>query len=272
MRRAAITLALGLAAVTLAAALKAGPAEEAVLMLWSRQAEMEPAEAAVLCARALDSGTLGSYAPVARTLMGLNLLKAGRPQDAAAAYASALSSGGDPLSRAADNQARRWLTRIDREALVAALRQWYAANVAYPPALDVLQTLPDIQTLPLQDRWGDPWNYRLVPMRQMPQLTDQRYQLESRALFRSSDLATALRQLESSTTHVRFLRIVSRQPPVISVEITQPEMDPVNATLALGASASGVRLCALSPIMAICSDGDRWIMVPFRSDPAGERP
>lgn len=253
-------------------ALSAGPAEQAVLNLWRRQAEMSPGEAAELCDRALASGALSVYAPVAVTLRGWRLLQTGHNQAAAATFSKALSDRNDPLARAADTQARRWLSRLDREVLVTALRRWYALHVAYPPALDALQTLENVGALPMSDRWGDPWRYQLMPMRRLQGLSDQRYQLESRAMFGMTDLRKALQAGNSDRSQVRIVRLVSRQPPALAVEITPPGLDKINATLALGAISSGIRLCAIAPELAIFSDGDRWIVHSLSSQEGTRQP
>ncbi|MDD5708357.1 MAG: hypothetical protein PHR35_20755 [Kiritimatiellae bacterium] len=269
MRRPYVTIALTLWAAALFRVC-AGPREDALLSLWTRQGQGQARDAIALCQAAIDSGALGGYAPVARTLLGRHLLRDGRHTEAAAAYAAALSAETDPVSRAADTQARRWLTRLDREMVVAALRRWYAVNVAYPPSLDVLQTMTNAAALPMKDRWGQPWDYELTSFRTLPALKAQRYRLESRTLDRSSSLATVLRTVESTNTPVRLWRVVTQQPPAIEIEVTPPDDKPRRGTLTLGSSVEGIRLAAFNERYALCSDGDNWLLL-LLSEAASKR-
>lgn len=259
-------------ALAVTTACTGGPAEQALETLWQRQAGLsdQPAEAAALCQAAVDRGTLGAYAPVGRTLQGWHLLAGGQAAAAAVAWSGALTAADDAVARAADTMARRWLTRVDREQVIAALRAYYAAEVQYPPALDALQTLAPRLSPPLKDRWDAPWNYRLATFRALKGLDAQRYVLESRTLGKASDLAAARAALQAGhAPAVRLVRVVSQRPPV-AVEVDVIAGGQTNrAALTEGATAAGVRFVRLVDSFALFSDGDRWLVVWPPGRPGG---
>ncbi len=252
-----------LLAVLLAATCSGGPSEQALESLWQRQAQLldQPVEAAALCQAAVASGTLGPYAPVGRTLYGWHLLAGGQAEAAATAWTGALNTDEDQVARAADTMARRWLTRLDRERVMAALRAYYAAEVRYPPALDALQTLPPQQHPPFKDRWGDAWSYRLASFHAIKGVEAQRYVLESRTLGKASDLAVARdAACAGFPPSVRLVRVVTQRPVAVEVDVVSG-VQTNRAALTEGAAAAGVRFVRLVDSFALFSDGDRWLVV-----------
>jgi len=129
---------------------------------------------------------------IASSLAGWHQLKQGKPAAARERFEALVELDGTPLERAASDIARAWLTRLDVPVLRAALKSYYLDNVGFPETLEALRTLPDSETLPLTDRWGRPWSYRLSGFRLLRGMSNQRYKLGCVRLGATLDLERAL--------------------------------------------------------------------------------
>ncbi len=126
---------------------------------------------------------------VVRSIRALSLLHAGEVTTARAILEELASGSRDD---AGNNSARVLLSLMDRDQIVAALKQFYGRHLRYPASLDELRReFPD-RNLPQRDRWGDPWNYRLTAPRFFQVGEAQTYQLSSRHIPNLADLSKAL--------------------------------------------------------------------------------
>ena len=243
--------------------------EGALAALLARHAELLEAGdgdgAADLCRRAIDSKSLGAFAPVADILLGADLLALGRADEGAKILAKRLLAPGaatpaDPVAAAvaaaADTHARRWLTRLDREKVVAALKGYYAENVRYPDSLDALRgTKP---APPFRDRWGDPWNYRLDHFRALKGVAAQRYVLESRGTPRASDLRKALGARSAPVLPDGWKAARGRDGSVVIEDAPG-----ARSIVRPGSLHAGVRFVCFAGRAALFSSGDGWALLPL---------
>lgn len=200
---------------------------------------------ALLAALALSSAAAAD--PVELGQRGWQELQAGQVEEAARTFTGMLTTNADPLARAGDLMARRWLTRLDREKVKAALRAAYNRAIAYPAKLTGIE--------PATDRWGQPWVYELTAPRYITGLTAQSYRLESAALGGESDLAAALRRPYGAR--------ITLQPVSISGNIITfaQQGRPQPVVLSPGGAHDGVIFAGLTATHVILSDGDHWKLV-----------
>jgi hypothetical protein len=250
----------------------AAPHEDAFLRLWTlhRQSAAASNHLAVVEAcretarqTGVDTGPLlGRYLPAARTIEAWHLLQAGRATEATVAYESALAVGmpADPLCGAADAMARRWLSRLDREQVVAALAVYYREQVAFPPALTVFEAWPAARRPPLRDRQGDAWIYQLQAFRRLKLDGAQRYILYSRSVGRETTALNAALALRPPATVVSFVRRGAGSPAVAEIRIGGTGGR--TAALQEGTSAGGLVFAAIDGAgrFALCSDDDFWLI------------
>jgi hypothetical protein len=110
------------------------------------------------------------------------------------------------------------------ERIKKALQFYYRREIAYPDTLNSLaaySALPKEMAFPMKDRGGNQWAYRLVGIRHMPGLLDQKYRLRSRMLGSGSDLAQALKVPYAERIRVRPLGVQSvvRGRAIVKIEI-----------------------------------------------------
>ena len=256
--------ALALAAAAASNAAPPSP-EAAVVALVQRHAEQlgegDLAAAAATCRAAISSGAMGRFSPVAESLLGADILAAGQTDDAAKALSKLLiqdSVNADPVSRAADTHARRWLSRIDREKVVAALKAYYADHVEYPSTLEPFRQLRPAP--PLRDRWGDPWAYKLANFKLLKGVKAQRYTLESRSMARGSDLRRALESRPASALPKDWT-VARGGGDSVSVIVTTPSGE--RTVIREGSAHAGIRFVALAGQHALFSSGDNWFVAPL---------
>lgn len=261
------SLAIALALPAIMCAFAAGPSPDAaVAALVARHSEQveagDNAAAASSCRTALSSGALGRFSPVATAMLGIDLIAEGNAEEGAKTLARlvlANAAGSDQVAVAADIQARRWLSRLDREKVVAALKAYYAANVEYPPSLDALRSMKSAP--PLLDRWKEPWTYRLANFKALKGVSAQRYTLESRKVGRSSDLkkAIAARAASSAPEGWRVSKAGGSDSGAIMVEAPGGE----RSVMREGSDRSGIRFVCLAGQNALFSTGDDWFIIPL---------
>ena len=187
--------------------------------------------------------------PVETGKLAWDQLRAGQQPEATKTFESLLTNNPDPLAKAGDTMARRWLTRLDREQVKAALLTAYAGKIEFPASLAGIQ--------PPTDRWGKPWLYELAKPKHIPGIAKQTYRLESTALGAGSDLATALKIPYSSRITLEPVSVASG---VVSFKLpgrTQPVL------LSVGASFDDVTLAAVTATEIILTDGDHWKTFPL---------
>jgi hypothetical protein len=155
--------------------------------------------------------------------------------------------------------ARRWLTRLDREAVREALRAYYATHVRFPEFLDSLGKLKGCEKTPLADRWNKPWRYRLTAFDRVRGLTAQRYSLDSPSLGEASDLTAALARPYAGGITLEPLEVsADGSRPTVTVAVAGGG----KAVLMEGTATDGVTLAYVGARLLVFTDGDHWRVVP----------
>jgi len=249
---------------------RAAPYEDAFVRVWAAHRQNPDDHEAVIavCREAArqrdaqDQPLLGPYLSVVRTLEGWRLLQRGRTAEAVKAFEAALDPqrSTDMVVRSADALARRWLSRIDRETVAAALKTYHREEVAFPPDLAVFAAWPKDLQPPLRDRMGDPWVYRLADFRRLKTVAAQRYTLHSITIGRdTSALADALRRPYRDTP-ATFVRKNAAAPALAEFQIgTAPDIR--SAVVQEGNRTEDIRFVALDSAnrFALLSDDDFWL-------------
>jgi len=165
--------------------------------LWEQHLARPDDHAAVIaaCQRfvALDAGD--PFTDVVSGIETWHLLRSGKAGEATPILQSHLIAKPSLILSGATAVAKGWQTRLDRERVVKALQLFYRKEVGYPASLADLIAHPKVpkeQHPPLNDRFGNPWQYRLVGIKGLPTMQDQRYELLSTALGDQSPLEVAL--------------------------------------------------------------------------------
>ncbi|MCX7818069.1 MAG: hypothetical protein N2652_02505 [Kiritimatiellae bacterium] len=251
------------AAATLAAAVRTiaapEPAEmDALLALWRAHMASPTGHAAIvgIATTFLRRFPHGELRAVAQGLAAWHALREAATNQAAALWSEMLQADATPLDRAGQTIARRWLTRLDREAVRAALRRHYAQHVAFPPTLQPLRALPPDQRPPLTDRFGEAWQYSLDGFRRIPGTRGHRYRLFSSRLGEElSDLSTALaRPYGGGHEPPRPLR---RLGAAVQFELGS-EQPVVGENTTIGPW----RLARVTERFLVLSDDDYWWLLP----------
>jgi hypothetical protein len=244
----------------------AGDAAEAALgRLWQAHMQAGDRHEAVIeaCGRFEKTFPSSPFTVVVSSLAAWHLLKAGRNDDAERILRGLASLEEEPLARAGDEISRRWLTRLDRERVKVALREYYLRHIAYPQTLDQLKSLPASRQAPLTDRWGKPWSYRTVRLRHIAGVADQDYALRSVMLGEWSDLAEALKRPYAATIQLRPVKAVSVAAdgqPVVMFE--SPRGSGVEQVLMTsGARAGDIIFAHAGGRLLLLSDGDYWLVL-----------
>lgn len=173
------------------------PDERGLWEIWQLKSASPEDHAAVVAACAAFSGKREQdpLNRVADTLAAWHLLKQGKSPEATALFDRHVGAKGSPIGRGAAIVAASWLTRMDRERVKTALQYYYRKEIGYPRTLRDLaafEALPKGLAPPYKDRWDRAWSYRLVGLKTLPGLLDQKYELQAQDLGSGSDLADAL--------------------------------------------------------------------------------
>ena len=237
--------------------------EAALWRLWSRQQARPDDHAAHAAAYGEFAAARPDdpLAPLAGTLAAWHYLKADRSAEAQEWLERYDRTARAPTARGASRLARAWLTRLDREKVVAALDVYRTREVRFPDRLDRLPahaavTRAGLQP-PLEDRWGQSWVYQLEAMRALTGLTGQRYTLESRRLGDTSDLGKALAAPYGDRVRLDVVRVLAagRSP---SVQLVHPEDPEAPIVLTPGAQHENIRLEYVGEHLVILHDDLHW--------------
>lgn len=249
-----------------AGAWSAPPPDEAALWrLWAAHQKAADGEhRAVATESAAVAREHPAWKPVCEGLAAWHLLKAGATGEAARILQGlAAAPGDDPVVDVGREMARRWLTRLDRIAVQAALRSYYLQFIRYPESLEELRAVPNLPAPPLTDRWNKPWRYRRVPFRRLTKLRDQRYTVESAMLpGDTSDLAAARRVPYASTIRLKAVGVTAAGGDKQGVEFETTSAPAKRVLLAEGTDYEGVRLVKIGASLLLLSDGDYWLVLP----------
>jgi len=131
---------------------------------------------------------------VARGLEAWHTLRDGKRIEAFAIWEADLSLPPSPLNDCARRVACGWMTRADREKVVAALQAYYRKEICYPKDLAQIASHPRLKNEPKPpetDRFGKPWNYAPAGFEKLKGFADQKYRLHSTVLGDLSSLSAA---------------------------------------------------------------------------------
>ena len=174
-----------------------GADEKGLWDLWKRHEASSSNHTALVhaCRQFAERNPSDALLPVARGIEAWHLFQLGHVEEGRALLLPYLQGTGDAVRNGAGELARGWLTRMDIEQVKKSLQAYYREEVAYPSAVADVAAHPGIdKTLhpPEADRWGTPWRYRLVGFRGVPGFLDQRYEIASAKLGKTSDFLEAL--------------------------------------------------------------------------------
>lgn len=132
---------------------------------------------------------------VARFIRAKSLLIAGNEGEARSLLLElAGDNRADPARQVAREGARIVLTLMDREAVEETLRRYYARNLRYPDSMESLQRAFPQTPVRMEDRWGQPWEYRPTAPRFFAVGEGQTFELRSTGTGEYRRLETLLRQ------------------------------------------------------------------------------
>lgn len=251
-------LALLLGAVGASAGLaQSAPDEAEAVRVWQAHSRVPADPAAVLVAGTrFEQQYPGSeWLPFVQGLTAWQAMTSGSTQAAVQAWERMAAAGpANPLAEAGRNQALRWLTRLDREQVRAALRTVYRRDVQYPATLEALRALSPPP--PLTNRWGRAWTYRLESLQQVKGLSGQRYLLESPGMSGQSDLAAALEKPYRLPVALEPQRVESGAGKRPTLQCAG------NLMIAEGSEYKGLTLVHVGVYSLIFTDADRWFLLP----------
>lgn len=242
----------------------AAPDEKALWSLWQQHlAADDPAAVVAACGEfAEKNGPTDALRPVALEIAAWHLFKAGRHADAVRLLEPLTRHNGTEPAETAAFVARAWLTRVDREAVKTALKTYYHREIEFPPTLAALES----SDVPMTDRWGDPWQYRLTGFKHLKGMPAQKYELRSPTLGAASDLHEALDIPYAERITLTPRRLVSGQGATTVVEFVPstaspdaPEHAGQSAVyIALGAKLGSIFFPYMGPRLILLSDGNHW--------------
>lgn len=241
--------------------------EKALWAIWQRQLAAPDDHAGMIAAcaeREQESSTADPLLLPTRQIRAWHLLKSGDTQAGVTVLASMIETQGSDLQRAAAEIARAWTTRVDRELVRVSLKTYYNRNIAFPKSLAALQTMAGTASAPLADRWGMPWEYRLKGFKRLTGLSDQKYELLSAKLGRSSDLNEALAVPFACRITLTPIRVMSASTSAGIVQFADKTAAGRGGPIHLSVGARHGR--NLFPFMGesliLLSDGDHWKVFP----------
>lgn len=238
--------------------------EKAIWALWDLQTNVPSQPEAVVAAYRQIQKTApdNSFLPVYQGLAAWSNLRQEKTNEAIAILNDmAAATAPAHLPAVGAEMARRWLTRLDREKVRAALAIYYRRAIDYPINLQALKkTTKD--ALPLTDRWGTPWQYRLAEFKIVKNTRGQRYLLQSKTLMESSDLAAALARPYADRIVLRPQTFAITSGGAQTVAFQTIDDRPDKILLSEGGSAAGITLAYIGARVLIVCDGDHWRLFP----------
>jgi len=150
--------------------------------------------------------------PVAQSLAGWHYLKLGETEKGIALLEPLITKTKEAPGQGANQLARNWMSRVDREAVKVALQVYYRQKVQYPANLQFLAENPKVNTTCTyreKDRWDRPWRYRPTGLKGIPGFEGQSFILESSRLNSSSILTEALELPYATKSPLVPLRVMS---------------------------------------------------------------
>lgn len=246
------------------------PQEESFLKVWNVHVRSGTDHRAFIeaCQPVMQkASTLGEWLPAVKTLAAWHLYAMGDLSDAERIFESALFKGKASTSTArfADIQAKRWLTRFDAARVNKALRSYYVTHVEYPATLAPVLTDVKSRQLPMVDRFGDAWIYRLEEFSKIKGLANQRFALYSQTLGREgTSLKTFSRRAYGEGLEATILGVKPGRPVLVDFEAVRDGKRERGISGEGAKALNGIRLVKLATdgsfALMIDSSGDFWIL------------
>lgn len=238
------------------------PDETAIQEIWDAQQKDPAGHAAIIQeAAAFEQHFPASpLVPVARGLAAWHMLESGDNDGAKALLGRMLAAGSGPVALIGADMARHWLTRLDREQVVAALQKVYAEDIEYPDSLAPVGELPPATRPPMTDRWGAAWYYTPAAFKNLQIGDRQNFVLESTKLGDNSELKKALALPYGAGFSFKPVKVM----PSIGGKAVMMFQDAAGKadTLSEGAQANDLGLAYLGDSLLILSSGDYWSIQP----------
>lgn len=253
------------AALILTAPVSQAANETELKRLWDQHLASPDDHAAVIatCRSFVARDAADPFIDVVRGIETWHLLHSGKADEAAPILQSHLIAKPSLILSGATAVAKGWQTRLDRERAVKALQLYYRKEVGYPASLADLVAHPKIpkeQHPPLADRFGDPWQYRLVGVPGLPTVQDQRYELLSTTLGDQSALEVAL--------EAPYGFGIDLVPEAVFPALNPPQVSFKNpagggaTAIPLGRSAGGLYLAYIGSEIVIVCNHSYWKIFP----------
>jgi len=211
-----------------------------------------------------------SFLPVIRSMEAWHQLHLGKTEEARRLLLPQLEAEADALERGAQRLARSWMTRLEREKVVAALQYYYRKEVRYPSRLEELVSfagMPDAKTLPLKDTWGRTWRYRLVGYKGMPGFLDQKYSLGSSSIQPPMDAAKAVLLPYAKEMNLQPIRVGGGGAPGVSVvklEYTSGPNQGQSAVGQVGEEVEGFTVAYAGSGLVLLCDSLHWNVLRWK--------
>lgn len=200
---------------------------------------------------------------VSQGLAAWHLMRQGKTNEAATFLENMASTvGKTPLSTAAGEMGRRWLTRLDLEKVKGALQIAYRQDIEYPRTLDALKKLPREWVPPLKDRWDSPWQYEVTGYKRISGLTRQRYRLQCKKLGDDSSLTAALTRPYGARITLKPVSLASTSSGAQAMKFESVGGKAETFLLSEGAQFGGITFAYSGLKLIILTDGDHWLIVP----------
>lgn len=238
------------------------PIEARVRKLWSfaRAGSTNHVEILAACTKFERDVSAKSFFPVSRGIAAWVEASRGRLASANALWEGMRTRGSGSMAVSANEMARRWQTRLDREKIKAALQAYYLAEIEYPRRLKNLKESHSSAPFEMLDRWQQPWTYQARTPEHLPGALRQTYVLESERLGRDSDLEAALGTRYGGDFQLRVKQLRTLEPGNKEVTLYEESLD-LDIVLTQKFGSGQLELAYVGSTVVIVSSGDFWIVV-----------
>jgi len=198
--------------------------------------------------------------PLALVVTGIkawHLLKIGNTNEAVVIFKSMLTvnKNATAIQLAGVEMAKSWLTRLDHEKVMVALKKLYLRDIEFPATLEAIKSLKNNPMPLFTDRWGKPWVYRLGSS--INGMDTQRYILKSSSLGVDSDLEKALNLSYGEKIKLAPVRLVPGGNAMFEFTTGTGK----SAYLQLGGKAGQITVVYLGVNLIIMADENHWRVV-----------
>lgn len=200
----------------------------------------------------------------AKSLEAWHLLAAGRDSEAWPIFESQCALAGNGVQAGAARVAKGWTSRLGREKVAAALKQYYAEEIAFPAALAEIPAHPKIPAAshpPANDAFGAPWDYRLTGFEGVPGFGNQKYSLECAELGPLSGLRESLGIPYAG--HITIQPVAAKPGPGGGTVVTfQAPGSKGVSVVGEGQTSKGVHLAFAGRTLVLVCDATHWKALP----------